>query len=416
MDHTIIFLALAAMGAFFMAFNNGANDVANSFASAVGSKAITVKQALLIASIMNLLGALLLGGHVAARLIEEVIHPEMFANPVDYVIAMVSVMAAAGSFVLFSSLTGMPVSSSHAIVASLTGVSIVVAGWASVNWLLIGVIVLSWVISPLLAGSLAWLMAWCIKRFVVSSGGSGTKKRVQQWVPILFALTVAVGLYALFKGTRLPHVVEAHMFEVLLLAFLGGFVVYFASQSVIEQWMRDEPDTVSSSEGVFRRLQVGTSSYVSFAHGSNDVANSITPVFAIYLVASRGGIPENLEGVGIPFWILVLGGFGIAVGIITLGHRVMTTLGERITVMTNSKGFSVDFSVGTTVAIASLMGLPVSSTHAATGGIVGAGLTEGTRSIDVRVFGRIIISWLITLPVAAAGTVLIYLGLSSLLQ
>ena len=137
----MIFLFVAALGAFFMAFNNGANDVANSFASAVGSKAITVKQALLIASIMNLLGALLLGSHVAARLIEEVIHPEMFANPVDYVIAMVSVMAAAGSFVLFSSLTGMPVSSSHAIVASLTGVSIAVAGWASVNWPLIGVIV-----------------------------------------------------------------------------------------------------------------------------------------------------------------------------------------------------------------------------------------------------------------------------------
>jgi PiT family inorganic phosphate transporter len=295
MEHATIFMCLAAMGAFFMAFNNGANDVANSFASAVGSKAITVKQAFLIASFMNFLGALLLGGHVAARLIEEVIHPEMFASPVDYVIAMVSVMVAAGSFVLFSSLTGMPVSSSHAIVASLTGVSIAVAGWASVNWLLIGVIVLSWVISPLLAGSLAWLMESGIKRFVVGSGGSGIKKRVQQWVPILFAFTVAAALYALFKGTRLPHVMEAHLFEVLLLAFLGGFVVYFASQSVIEQWMRDEPDTVSSSEGVFRRLQVGTSAYVAFAHGSNDVANSITPVFAIYLVASRGGIPENLE-------------------------------------------------------------------------------------------------------------------------
>ena len=416
MEHPLMFLVLAAMGAFFMAYNNGANDVANSFASAVGSKAITVKQALFIASLMNLLGALLLGGHVAAKLIEEVIHPEMFTNPDHYVIAMVSVMAAAGSFVLFSSLTGMPVSSSHAIVASLTGVSIVVAGWASVNWALIGVIVLSWVISPLLAGSLAGLMAWCIKRFVVRSGGSGTKKRVQQWVPILFSLTVAVGLYALFKGTRLPHVLEAHIFEVFLLAFFGGVVVYFASQSVIEQWMRDEPDSVSSSEGVFRRLQVGTSSYVSFAHGSNDVANSITPVFAIYLVASRGGIPANLEGVGIPFWILVLGGFGIAVGIITLGHRVMTTLGERITVMTNSKGFSVDFSVGTTVAIASVLGLPISSTHAATGGIIGTGLIEGTRSIDFRVFGRIIISWLLTLPVAATGTVLIYFGLSFLLH
>ncbi len=188
MEHAIIFMCLAAMGAFFMAFNNGANDVANSFASAVGSKAITVKQAFLIASFMNFLGALLLGGHVAARLIEEVIHPEMFASPVDYVIAMVSVMAAAGSFVLFSSLTGMPVSSSHAIVASLTGVSIAVAGWASVNWLLIGVIVLSWVISPLLAGSLAWLMESGIKRFVVGSGGSGIKKRVQQWVPILICL------------------------------------------------------------------------------------------------------------------------------------------------------------------------------------------------------------------------------------
>ncbi|MGF1511839.1 MAG: inorganic phosphate transporter [Myxococcota bacterium] len=405
MDFTLI-LILAALGALFMAFNNGANDVANSFASAVGAKAITMRQAVLIAGLMNLLGAVMIGGHVSAKLVTGVLNPSEFSDPVVYTVAMFSVLVAAGLFVLISTLTGLPVSSSHSIVGSLIGVSVVAGGMDTVNWGILTSIVISWFVSPFLAGFMSYALYSFIQTGILGSDPR-VMDRVRFYLPYILAVTVAVFVLILMKGSTLAAFRPASFWEYLL--FLGVLLPYatLVSQGLLRSVTLQMQDSRESAELIFRRLQVGTSSYVAFAHGANDVANAISPVFAVYLVVqSQGQLPteEMVKSIGVPLWILVLGGAGIALGIGLLGHRVIKTLSERVTQLDNFKGFSVDFSAASTVVGASLLGLPVSSTHAATGAIVGTGLREG-GGIDFGILGRIVAAWIITVPTAALFTV-----------
>lgn len=401
-------LVLAALGAVFMAFNNGANDVANSFASAVGAKAINMKQAVLIAGLMNLLGAVLIGGNVSAKLITGVLNPERFHSPRLYVLAMFSVLLAAGSFVLISTLTKVPVSSSHAIVGSLIGVSVAAAGMDTVNWPILVTIVISWFISPLLAGALSWGIYGFIRARILGAGDQ-VMERLRFFLPYLVATTIGVFTLILMKGSVLAAYKPSSTWEYLL--FLGVLLPYatLVAQGLLRTATLQMPQTMDSAELVFRRLQVGTSSYVAFAHGANDVANSISPVFAIYLVVQSGALPtaELVEASGVPLWILVLGGGGIAAGIGLLGHRVIETLSERITRIDNFKGFSVDFAAATSVVLASLGGLPVSSTHAATGAIVGSGLRDG-KPTPWATLGKIVLAWVVTVPVAGSFTVVLF--------
>lgn len=414
MEHGIPLLALAALGAFFMAFNNGANDVANSFASAVGAKAVTMKQAVLIAGLMNLLGAVLIGGNVSAKLITGVVNPGEFASVQLYVIAMFSVLLAAGTFVLLSTLTKVPVSSSHAIVGSLIGVSTVAGGVAAVEWPVLAAIVVSWFASPILAGLLAYVLYRFIDQAVLQQ--PDIMDRLRFYLPYVLAITVAIFVLILMKGSVLKVYRPGSLWEYGI--FLGVLLPYatLVGQGILRSVTLKMANSVESAESVFRKLQVGTSSYVAFAHGANDVANSISPVFAICLVVQQGSVPtkELVAAVGVPLWILVLGGAGIAVGIGVLGHRVIETLSERITQLDNFKGFSVDFSAASTVVTASILGLPVSSTHAATGAILGSGLRDG-RGFDWKVLGKIFAAWVVTVPVAGTITVVIFYGLSGVL-
>lgn len=407
-------MGLAAFGAVFMAFNNGANDVANSFASAVGAKAITMRQAVLIAGLMNLLGAVLIGGTVSANLITGVLNPERFASRESYVLAMFSVLLAAGTFVLLSTWFKLPVSSSHAIVGSLIGVSVAAAGIESVNQPVLLAIVASWFVSPILAGALSFSIHMFIRRRIVG-GGTDVMERLRFFLPFLLSLTIAVFALILMKGSVLAAHEPSTSWELFL--FLAILLPYatLVSQGLLRAATLEMPNDTDSAERVFRKLQVGTSSYVAFAHGANDVANSISPVFAIYLVVREGQLPtaELVQEVGVPLWVLVLGGGGIALGIGLLGHRVIETLSEKLTRLDNFKGFSVDFSAATSVVSASLVGLPVSSTHAATGAIVGTGLSEGRRP-DLGVLARIAGAWIITVPVAALLTVGIFGALKRL--
>jgi PiT family inorganic phosphate transporter len=414
MDTHFLLLGLAALGALFMAFNNGANDVANSFASAVGAKAITMNQAVLIAGLMNLLGAVLIGGNVSAKLITGVLKPDQFGDATVYTVAMFSVLLAAGSFVLLSTLFKLPVSSSHSIVGSLVGASVVAGGVDTVQWPVLVTIVISWFVSPVLAGALSYGLYAFIRKGILA-GDAQIMDRVRFYLPYVIAITIAVFVLILMKGSTLavyrPHSAwEMGLFMAILVPY--GTLV---SQGTLRTLTLQMTDTEESAELVFRRLQVGTSSYVAFAHGANDVANAISPVFAIYLVVESGGLPtpELVARTGVPLWILVLGGAGIALGIYLLGRRVIETLSEKITKIDNFKGFSVDFSAATTVVGASLLGLPVSSTHAATGAIVGTGLMEG-KGVDWRVLGRIGAAWVVTVPTAGLFTVLIFLVLRAL--
>jgi PiT family inorganic phosphate transporter len=278
-------------------------------------------------------------------------------------------------------------------------------------------IVGSWFVSPLLAGLMSYLLLMFIKRVILRNSDDGSiLSRLTFYLPYVLSLAVAVFALILMKGSVLARFKPGDAWEYLM--FLGILCPYavLVSQGILRTITANMESSPEAAEGIFRRLQVGTSSYVAFAHGANDVANAISPVFAIYLVVRSGGLPTQVivSETGVPMWILVLGGAGIAVGIGTLGHRVIRTLSERITKLDNFKGFSVDCAAATTVVLASVMGMPVSSTHAATGAIVGTGVQEGT-GIDFRVLAKIFVAWIVTVPVAAVLTVAIFFVLRAVL-
>lgn len=410
MDQSTIILIIACVGAFFMAFNNGANDVANAFAPAVGSKAITVKQALLIAAILNLVGAILLGGEVAKTMIEAAIGKDITINPEQYILGMIASLLASGFFVLLSTLTGMPVSSTHAIVGSLAGVGIVVDGFSAVNWGKFGIIGLFWIISPVIAGALSWATIRFIRTQIYKKSKKGKLiKRFINKIPILIGLVGALTIFGLLKRSILANTLRFDNYLSWGFILLSFIVIYVITRFILSKWLANSDKNEEEAEGAFKKLQVGTSCLVAFAHGSNDVSNSISPVIAIWIVIQTGQIPMAHESFPIPLWILVLGAVGMSVGIGLLGHKVMATLGNKITLMTNTKGFSVDFATATTVVLATILGMPVSSTHAATGSVVGVALDKGRSGINLSILVKIFSAWVITVPTAATLTILIYL-------
>ncbi len=495
-EHGLLFIIVGSIGAFFMAFNNGANDVANAFASAVGSKALKMKLAVAIASVVTFSGALLLGGHVATKLVTGLVPPDKFSDPHSYILAMVAVLFASGIFVLISTLTALPVSSSQAIVGSLTGIAIVLCGWHAAPWSAMLVIVIGWIVSPLLAGILSVIMCTFIEKKLIGHT-AGIIERMNRWLPILVSLMLCAGIYALFTLTelkqsigidahkcfvekltknermdreldkidqlkaladeiskmadeinlnlekvdfdddeslglliqkfyqttgrandamqqlqvlatgRLPAIFYLNRWHVAAISLIMFLPLYMLFKRLVKGWLKHAEDSIDGAQNAFKNLQIGTSCYVAFAIGSNDVANSISPVLAIYLVVTSGGIPE-LFSTQMPIWILILGGAGMAAGISILGKRVMKTLGERLTTINNSRGFCVDFSVATSVVGASAVGIPVSTTHAATGAIVGSGLAQGWGNVQLRMLGKIAVGWLVTIPISAVITVIIF--------
>lgn len=504
MEHGMLFIALGAIAAFFMAFNNGANDIANAFASAVGSKALKMRTAIFIGGAVTFLGALLLGGNVALKLVSGLIPPSTFSNPTEYILAMITVLLASGTFVLISTLTSLPVSSSHAIVGSLTGISVMIAGVETIQWNVLTQIAVAWIVSPLVAGVLALLLSRFIEGFVIGEDAAASVARVKFWLPIVIAVTIVGGLYALitltdlkssigidadklFAGkttaervmrqvsradrlqydtTRIRMLADridrnlqdesrdqslednpalladaksinalsdsvataavnlehefsgkahalfyAERWQVLLLCLALLAPVYFQCRWFIHKWLAHNVDEPEGVQRAFRNLQIGSSCYVAFAIGSNDVANSISPVVAICLVVAANGIPDTFDA-SMPIWILVLGGVAMSMGITALGGRVMKTLGEGITKINNARGFCVDFAVATSVVGASAMGMPVSTTHAATGAVTGSGLSQdGLKSINLRMLGKIFVGWVVTIPISVGLTVVYFMAL-----
>ena len=403
MDVYDLFFYLALGAGFLKAFNLGANDVANSMASAVGAHAISVRQAVLIAGVLNFVGAVFLGSQVTATISKGIINASVLGDPKLVMIGMFASLLAAALWVLAATLTALPVSSTHSIVGAIMGFGLVAGGPSMVNWGVMGAIVLSWFISPFFAATIAYLIFTHIRRFILY-----TKHFVVQatkWAPFWMALTVAlVGLSFLFK-TPLGTALHLPWYSTLALALALGLMAWAGGRIALKRLVVDPEEGAEAVERVFRRLQVGTSCYVALSQGANDVANAIGPVAAIYLIAKHHVIPDQAP---VPIFILILGGIGIAVGIMTLGHKVMATVGEKITTLTNTRGFAVDFSAASTVLLASKLGLPVSTTHAAVGGVVGVGLARGFGAVDFRVLGKIVIYWLLTVPTAALTSILLY--------
>ncbi|MBT8762974.1 inorganic phosphate transporter [Desulfohalobiaceae bacterium Ax17] len=403
MDLYDLFFYLSLGAGFLMAFNLGANDVANSMASAVGARAITVRQAVFIAGILNFVGAVFLGSHVTATISKGIINAQYITDPKIIMIGMFAALLSAALWVLVATLTALPVSSTHSIVGGILGFGLVAGGPSVVNWLKMGGIVLSWIISPFFAATIAYLIFTHIRRTIFFR--REFIKQAQKWGPIWMGLTIFLIALSFLYKTPIGKKLHLPWSISLLIALALATFVWALGNYFVKKIVTDKLEGAEGVELIFRRLQVGTSCYVALSQGANDVANAIGPVAAIYLISKQHMLLAKAE---IPTYILVLGGLGIAVGITVLGHKVMATVGEKITTLTNTRGFAVDFGAASTVLAASNLGLPVSTTHAAVGAVVGVGLARGFSAVDFKVLGRIVVYWVLTVPIAALTSIIIF--------
>lgn len=403
MDLYDLFFLLSLGAGFLMAFNLGANDVANSMASAVGARAITVKQAVFIAGILNFVGAVFLGSHVTATISKGIINPAGIQDPQIIMLGMFSALLAAAFWVLAATLTSLPVSSTHSIVGAILGFGFVAGGPEVVNWLKLGGVVLSWFISPFFAAGIAFFIFSQIRKRIFMK--KHFLENAKKWGPRWMGLTMVLIGFSFMYKTPVGKTMDLEWYQSLLVILIAAGVIWWLGMLMVERLSRKVEESVEGVETIFRKMQVFTSCYVALSQGANDVANAIGPIAAIYVLAKQGTFLAQAE---VPIWLLGLGGVGIAIGICVLGHRVMSTVGEKITTLTNTRGFAVDFSAATTVLVASKLGLPVSTTHAAVGAVTGVGLARGFKAVNFGILGKIVIYWLLTVPIAAFTSIVIF--------
>lgn len=397
-------LLIASFIGFFMAFGIGANDVANSMGTSVGSKAITIKQAIIIAAIFEFLGAFLAGGEVTSTIRKGIVDPNLYANDINiFIIGMMSALLAGGTWLSIASMRGWPVSTTHSIVGSIIGFVLITKGVDAVSWGKVGNIAMSWVTSPLFSAILAFGLYMSAKKLILDR--SNPEKAAITFIPFYsFFVAVVISLVTVRKG--LKHVgVEWSDNEMYLFIFVFSFVVGLATAF----FLRRNQERIMQDGGIefaFGLLMIISASAMAFAHGSNDVANAIGPLAAIVSVLDTGVIGSKAA---ISPWVLLVGGIGIVFGLATLGSRVIKTVGQKITALTPSLGFSAEMATASTVVAATYLGFPISTTHTLVGGVIGVGLAKGAEHLDFRSIKRIIASWLVTIPAGAAFTVLFYI-------
>ncbi|MFP4453546.1 MAG: inorganic phosphate transporter [Desulfobacterales bacterium] len=387
---------------FYMAWNIGANDVANSMASAVGAKAITLRQAIFIAGILNIVGAAFIGSHVTDTIRKGIVSPQVLDNPQVALAGALAALLAAALWVSFATWKSLPVSTTHSIVGSMIGFGVITGGFSVINWAGLAAVVSSWVISPVFSMIIAFIMFKIIVRVVLSRADPvAVAFRLS---PVFIGLAVFVVIMSFVFKTPMGKHLDLGTPTVLLIALAGAVLIGFAGKKLLLVF-RNVRTGEEGAEGIFRRIQIGTSCYVALAQGANDVANAIGPLALIYFLVKTGKAGTTVP---VPFVLLLFGGVGIAVGIAMGGARVIRTVGERITTLSNTRGFSVDFAAATTVLVASKMGLPVSTTHAAVGGVLGVGLARGLEAVNFGVIFRIMLYWVLTVPMAAATSMVLF--------
>mgnify|MGYP001171756020 FL=1 len=400
-DPTLI-LIIAAFAGFFMAFGIGANDVANAMGTSVGSKAITFKQAIFIAAIFEFLGAYLAGGEVTSTIRKGIVDPNLYADNTNiFIIGMLSSLLAAGTWLFLASRKGWPVSTTHSIVGAIVGFVIISLGFEAVSWSKVGTIASSWVISPITAGTMSFLIFLSAKKLILDR--DNPTQAAISLIPIYsFFVAIIIALVTARKG--LKHVgIPLTDSEVLMVTLIFGIITAIITAVLLN--VNAKKIKEYGVESAFAILMIVTASAMAFAHGSNDVANAIGPVSAIISVASAGDIGAKAA---VNSWVLLLGGIGIVFGLAMLGGKVIKTVGTKITTLTPSLGFSAEMAAATTVVAATYLGFPISTTHTLVGAVIGVGLAKGIAHIDLSSIGRIILSWLITIPVGASLTILFY--------
>lgn len=408
MEHSNTFLLLACLFGFFMAWGIGANDVANAMGTSVGSKAISIRQAIIIAIIFEFAGAWLAGGEVTATIRSGIVDPAVFVgHPELLVFGMLSALLAAGIWLLIASYKGWPVSTTHSIVGAIVGFAAVGISVDSVQWNGVARIAMSWITSPLLAGILGFLLFKSLQKLIFEADDPFAAAK--RYVPMyIFFVGFIVALVTLTKGfshlglnlSGLQALVLSLVFG-LLLSVLGVYL----EKSIKRERGRGKLQ-IANVEKVFALLMIFTACAMAFAHGSNDVANAIGPVAAIVGVIQTGG--EVAAQVATPSWILLIGAGGIVAGLVMYGHRVIATVGSHITELTPSRGFAATLATATTVVLASGIGMPISTTHTLVGAILGVGLARGLAALNLRVVGSIFASWIVTLPAGAFLSIIIF--------
>ncbi len=466
MDTTLILTIIALMAGFYMAWSVGANDVANAMGTSVGSGALTVKRAVILAAVLEFAGAFFVGSHVSQTIRKGIISPGIFAgHELDLVFGMIGALLAAAIWLQVASYYGWPVSTTHSIVGAVLGFGIVYAGVSAIHWAEVGSIVASWVVSPLLSGTIAFVLFSLIRRLIYYNPDPvGVTKRIAPY--LVFLVFMVLSLAMVFKGLKNLHL-DLDFANALGVSALVGLIAALISTVLIRRIKDKEPvqvkektvspavarriekamqhlekastklsgessrrlemlqnelqnvaieinsdvlierndETSRTVEKIFVYLQILSAGFVAFAHGANDVANAVGPLAAVISILQDGAIAANSP---VPVWVLALGGLGIVIGLATWGWRVMLTIGKKITELTPTRGFAAEFATAVTLVVASKLGLPVSTTHTLVGGVLGVGFARGIKSLNLKVITNIVISWLITIPVGAAGAIIFY--------
>ena len=409
MDASFILIAAVLIG-LYSAINIGANDVANSMATSVASGALTIKRAVFVAGVCNILGAVLVGSHVANTIRKGIIDPLQFSDRQDlFLFGMLAAVLGSALWVNIATYFKLPVSTTHSIIGGVVGFGLVSVGIAGIKWKVVLFVVLSWIISPIFGGVIAFTIFSIIKKFILSS-----KEPIAQAKKVGPFFTGMVGfilsLAVTFKGLKHLHL-DLPIIEALLISLCVGAGGFLLGSFFLRRYKERDTDPYYQVEKMANPLQVLSASFQAFSHGANDVANAIGPVAAIVIVIQTQKVEMQ---VAIPLWLLLLGGVGLAFGIYTWGYRVMETVGKKITSITPTRGFSAEFGTATTVLLCSRLGMPVSTTHVAVGNIIGVGLARGISAINLDVIKKIFSAWIISLPAAGLFSVAIYLILSTL--
>ncbi|MBX9763784.1 MAG: inorganic phosphate transporter [Pseudomonadaceae bacterium] len=408
-DYGTLLLLLACLFGFFMAWGVGANDVANAMGTSVGSKALTIKQAIMIAMVFEFAGAYLAGGEVTETIKNGIVDAEAI-SPDLMVLGMMSALLAAGTWLLIATSRGWPVSTTHSIVGAVIGFAAVGVSMEAVQWSAVGPIVASWVVTPVLSGLVAFGLFMSVQKLIINTDDPFLNAK--RFVPLyMFATGFMVALMTLTKG--LKHIgLDLSTNQSLLLAVGVGVLVMVLGISLLSRIKVDvEADKefhYASVEKVFAVLMVFTACAMAFAHGANDVANAVGPLAAIVGVIQSGGDMAIGAKSAVPGWVLLLGAIGIVVGLATYGYKVIATIGKEITELTPSRGFAAELATASTVVSASAIGLPVSTTHTLVGAVLGIGLARGIGALNLGVIGKIFMSWLITLPVGAGLSIVFF--------
>jgi PiT family inorganic phosphate transporter len=470
MEYTTALLVLALVFGFYMAWNIGANDVANAMGTSVGSGALTFKRAVILAAILEFAGAFFVGSSVSETVRKGIVDPVLFeGDPQAFVLGMLSALLAAGVWLQIASYFGWPVSTTHSIVGAIVGFGVVYGGLSAVEWGGVSKIAASWVISPLMSGTISFIIFQIVLHRVFYR--ADPVKAVRKFTPYMVFIVLGImTLVMVFKGLKHLHL-DLSLPTALLVAsgvgLIGAIISIlllkrFKTDDSIEEQKQarelyavrameralkhlhrarraadaDEQDSIDAViketraltdtsskranlgsnntqfrqvERIFIFLQILTACFVAFAHGANDVANAIGPLSAAVQTIQDGAVAATSV---VPMWALALGGVGIVIGLATYGWRVMETIGKKITELTPSRGFCAEFGAATTILIASKLALPISTTHTLVGAVLGVGLARGIGALNLATVRDIAISWVITIPAGAILAIIFYKTLS----